>query len=87
MKDVFPLNTSSNCNIRNRLTFYSRPINSVYKGTESLSHLASKKWELVLYVIKPFDSLSKFKNAIKLWKPVRYPCRICQTYIPQIDFV
>ena len=33
IKDVFPLSTSSNYNIRNRLTFYSRPLNSVCNGT------------------------------------------------------
>ena len=35
VKDVFPLNTPSKDNIRSRSTFYSRPVNSVYNGTES----------------------------------------------------
>ena len=32
-------------------------------------------------------SLSEFKNTIELWEPVRCPCRICKTYIPQIGSV
>ena len=37
MKNIFPLNTSSIYDIRNRETFYIRPVKSVYKDTESLS--------------------------------------------------
>ena len=56
VKDVFPLNTSSNNNIRNRSTFYSSPVNSVYKATVSLSHLAPKIREFVPNDIKALDS-------------------------------
>ena len=65
MKDAFLLNTSSDYNIRNRSTFQSRPINSVYNGTESLSHLAPKIWEHVPNDIKALDSLPQFQNEIK----------------------
>ena len=37
MKDVFHLNTSSNYYIRNRPTFFTRRVRSVFNGTESLS--------------------------------------------------
>ena len=84
MKDLFPLKTSSNYNIRNRSTFYSRPVNLVDNVTESLSRLAPKIWELVSNDIKALDSQSEFKNAIRLWKQVRCPCRICKTYIPRL---
>ena len=43
LKAVFPLNTPSKYNIRNRSTFYSRHVNLVYNGTESLFHSASFK--------------------------------------------
>ena len=42
MKDVFPLSTSSNYDIRNRRTFTTRSVKEVYYGTESLSYLAPK---------------------------------------------
>ena len=66
MKDVFPLSTSSNYNISNRPTFYSMPLNSVYNGIDSLSHLAPKMWELVSNGISALESLLEFKNVIKL---------------------
>ena len=87
MKDVFPLNTSSNYNNRKRSTFYSRTENPVYNGTESLLHLAAKIWKLVPNDIKVLDSLSEFKNEIKFWKPLRWFCRILETFYPEIGFV
>ena len=87
MKDVFPLNTSSTYDIRNREIFYTRPVKSVYHGTESLSYLAPKIWELVPESIKSAESLSVFKIRIKKWKPENCPCRLCRSYIPQVGFV
>lgn len=71
MKEVFPLNTPSNYNIKNRLTFHLRPVDSVYDITESISGLAPKTWELVYNDIKALYALPEFKNAINLCKPVR----------------
>ena len=62
-------------------------VNSDSNGAEPFTHFATKIWELVPNNIKPLDSLSEFKNAVKLWKPVCCPCRIFRIYIPQIDFV
>ena len=63
MNNLFPLNTSSNNNIRNRSTFNLRPAHSVQNGTEVLSHLAPKIWELILNDIKTFDFLPEFKHG------------------------
>ena len=54
MKEVFPLNTSSNYNIKNRLTFHLRPVDSVYDITESISGLAPKNGSLFLMTSKHF---------------------------------
>ena len=43
MKDVFPLNASSNYDIMNRPTVFTRRVRSVFNGTESLSYLLSPK--------------------------------------------
>ena len=40
VKDVFPLSTSSNYDIRSRRTFTTRSVKTVYYGTDSLSYLA-----------------------------------------------
>ena len=57
MKVVFPLNATSNYNVRNRSSFYSRLVNSVYKVTDSLLHFISKIREIVPNDIKALDFL------------------------------
>ena len=65
MKDVFPLSTSSNYDIRSRRVFTTRSVKTVYQGTESLSYLASKVCELFPNNIKSLENLPKFEKAIK----------------------
>ena len=64
MKDVFRLSTSSNYDIRSRRTFTTRSVKIVYYGTESLSYLTPKVWELIPNNIKSLENLPKFKKAI-----------------------
>ena len=85
MKDVFPFNANSFYNTRNKRTFHSRHVRTV--GSETLSHLEPKIWELVPDEIKKLESVAFFKNAIKKWKPANCPCRLCRTYIFQVGFV
>ena len=87
MKDVFPLNENLRYNTRNKRTFHSRDIRTVHFGSETLSHLAPKIWELVPEEIKKLESVASFKNAIKTWKSANCPCRLCRTYIFQFGFV
>ena len=82
MEDVFPLSTSSNYDIRSRRTFTTRSVKTVYYGTESLSYLAPKVWELIPNNIKSFENLPKFKKVIKNWKPDVCSCRLCRLYFP-----
>ena len=70
MKDVFPLNENSFYNTRNKITFHSRHIRTVHFGSETLSHLAPKTWELLPEEIKKLESVASFKNVIKKWKPI-----------------
>ena len=87
MKEVFPFNENTSYNTRNKRKFHSRSIKSVAFGSETLSHLASKIWELVPVEIKNVESVASFKRAIKKQKPVNCPCRLCRTYVSQIGFV
>ena len=48
-------------------------MHSVYNGTESLSFLGPKIWELVPEDAKQSGSLDVFKNKIKKWVPSRIP--------------
>ena len=87
MKEVLPLSENLCYNTRNKRTFHSRNIRTVHFGSETLSHLAPKIWELVPEDIKKLKSVVSFKNAIKKWKPANCPCRLCWTYIFKFGFL
>ena len=87
MKDVFPLSTSSNNDIRSRCTFTTRSVKGVHYGTESLSYLAPKVWERIPNNIETLENLPRFKKAIENSKPDVCLCRRCRLYIPQVGFV
>ena len=87
MKGVFPFNENSSYNTRNKRKFPSRSIKSVTFGSETLFHLAPKIWELVPVENKNVDFVSSFKRAIKKWKPINCPCRLCWTYVFQVGFM
>ena len=62
---------------------------SLCHGTELLSVLVSKIWDLVQVELKQFESTDSFKLRIKNWIPVECPCRLCKTYkiyIYQVEF-
>ena len=58
---------------------------SVYKGTESLSFLGPKIWDILPDTSKDLPNLNSFKVA--LWRPVNCPCRICKVFIANVGFV
>ena len=84
MKKVFPFNENTSYNTRNKKNFHLRAIKSATFGSETLSHLAPKIWEPVAVEIKNQKANQK---AIKKWKPINCPCRLCRTYVFQVGFV
>ena len=56
---------------RNRTVFY---------GTENLSSLAPRIWELIPQSLKGETELSQLKTKIKTWT-TKCPCRLCKKYI------
>ena len=60
----------------------------VYFGTESISLLAPKIWELIPSDIRSANSLGIFKEKIKLWSTDdKCPCRLCKTYNGNVGFI
>ena len=86
LNDIFQNRTSS-YNLRNNSSFSIRQVHSVYHGTESLSFLGPKIWELVPEDIKQSESYEIFKRKIKSWIPLNCPCRLCRVYIQSIGFI
>ena len=87
IKEDFPFNEKTFYNTRNKIMLHSKSIKSVAFGSETLPHLAPKIWELPSVEIEDVDSVASFKRAIKKWKPINCPCRLCRTYVFQVDFV
>ena len=62
-------------------------VRSAHHGTDSISYLGPKIWELVPSELKELTSLYSFKNAIKKWKPSNCPCRLCKNYVQNVGFL
>ena len=85
MNQVFPLNdVLLHCS---RFLFKTRNVKTVSYGMETLGFMGPKIWALVPGEIKKVKSLAEFKRNIKQWKPVKCPCRICQTYVAGVGFI
>ena len=83
LRETFVSKTSS-YNLPRNDTFEKRQVHSVYHGTESLSFLGPKIWDLVPVQLKQSESLDSFKLKIKNWVPFECACRLCTTYIQQV---
>ena len=86
MKDIFHF-IRKPYNLRNDPELQRRRNRTVYFGTESISSLALKIWELIPSDIRSANSLGMFKEKIKFWTTDKCPCRLCKTYIGNVGFV
>ena len=73
-RTVYNLLTRKPYDLRNNNSFKRRRVNSVWHGTESVSYLGPKIWDLVPNEIKESESLNGFKFKIKRWVPEGCPC-------------
>ena len=55
-----------NYNLRRHPEFSSRAVNAVHYGSESLSFLGRKTWEMLPLDLKNSDSLDSLKSRIKI---------------------
>ena len=63
MKDIFPIKRSP-YNLRQNSQFSRPQINTVYHGTESISNLGQKIWDLVPSNLNKISELDKFKKLL-----------------------
>ena len=59
----------------------------MHYGTESVSFLGPKIWELIPEETKQSESLKIFKNKIEKIVPSRCPCSICWIYLQDIGLL
>ena len=85
--DIFKERTNNQYNLRNRNDFVIPRVHTVYHGTESITYLGPKIWDIVPEEIKQKKSLNSFKESIKKWKPIKCPCRLCKVYLDGVGFI
>ena len=52
-----------------------------------LCTLAPQIWELVPQNVRKRKNLNEFKTKIKSWYQDQCLCRLCKTYVAQLDFI
>ena len=73
-KGLFQFRNEIPYNLRQRSQIHIPPAQTVSGGTESITFLGPKIWELIPDEMKKLESLWEFKRTIKLWKPTSCPC-------------
>ena len=63
MNEIFEVRNEHPYNLRRNCQL-SRPL-VIYHGTENLTYLGPKVWDILPNIYKNIDSLNKFKAAIK----------------------
>ena len=74
-------------NLRQDVSFRSYNVKTVLYGTETLSYLGPKIWNLVPSNIRDCATEPIFRKKIKKWKPDRCPCRLCKVFISNLGFI
>ena len=83
----FFVERNCNYNLRGNSFLIRRKVNSVRHGTESVSCLARKIWDILSKEIKNSETLNAFKLKIKNCIPQECPCRLCKTYVSKVGFI
>ena len=77
----------SHYNLRSESDFRLSNIKTVHYGSDTISYMGPKIWNMIPSYIKNSANLLEFKTKIKLWLPKGCECRICKVYIYRIGFI
>ena len=87
LSNILTQRTQNHYSLRNASDFQIPFVRTVYHGTERISYLGPKIWDIVPAEIKNAISLNSFKAQIKKWLPINCPCRLCKPYINGVGFL
>ena len=76
-----------NHNLQINSDFAIPNVRSVFHGSESISYLGPKIWDIVPLELKELTSVVAFKKGIKEWKPKKCSCRLCRKYVSNLGFL
>ena len=86
MEEIFTFK-NVDYDLRNNTSLKISNLKSVYYGTESLTNLGEKIWNLLPNEYKELKSLSTFKSRISNWVTDECPCKMCKKYVAKIGFI
>ena len=75
------LSRNNDYNLREFSQFELPKVGSFFCGTESISFLGLKIWNIAPNEFKKEISLRAFKELITKWQLENCPCRLCKSYI------
>ena len=87
LSNIYTQRTQNHYSLQNASDFQIPFVQTVYHGTESISYLGPKIWDIVPAEMKNAISLNSFKAQIKKWLPFNCPCRLCKPYINGVGFL
>ena len=76
--ELFEQRNEQHYDLRKYCQFTIPPIKTVYHGSESISFLGPKIWNILLDRLKNANSIEAFKMQIRKWKPENCLCRLCK---------
>ena len=71
-------------NLRSNSNFAVPNGKSAFYGSESISYLGPKIWDIVPLELEDLTSLNAFKKGIKKWQPKKCSCRLCKQYVSNL---
>ena len=77
----FSSNSRVNCDLHYQSEFSEPLVISVFNGTDTISYLCQRIWDLVPLEMKQKESLTAFKKTIKTWYQHNSPCRLCKNML------
>ena len=85
--ELFEQRNEQHYDLRKNSQFTIPPIRTVYHGSESISFVGPKIWNILPDRLKNVNTIEAFKMQIKKWNPENCPCRLCKVYIQNVGFV
>ena len=86
LTEIFP-QKESNYSLRSSTALQGRSIKTVMYGSETISSLGPKIWDILPTELKRIVSPTLFKKKIREWALKNCPCRLCKTYVQNIGFL
>ena len=86
LTEIFP-QKENNYSLINSTTLQGRSIKTVMYGSENISSLGPKIWDILSTEFKKIVFPTLVKKKIREWAPKNCPCRLCKTYVQNIGFL